>query len=127
MNKNWNEITEKGLPPVGKPLIVTIKDNLQGMPNQLRYPVYYVKDTMKNQYCWKWLYGDMAYDLLPEVSEVLAWQLMPEIFEQILMNRWIEYNPNPRSRRVGDCAIRACCKAINHAWNKVFDALVQIA
>lgn len=33
MNKNWNEITEKGLPPVGKPLIVTIKDNLQGMPN----------------------------------------------------------------------------------------------
>lgn len=77
---DWNEITEKGLPPAGQPLIVTIKDNLQGMPNQLRYPVYYVKDTMKNQYSWKWLYGDMAYDLLPEVSEVVAWQLMPETF-----------------------------------------------
>ena len=52
------------------------------MPNQLRYPVYYVKDTMKNQYCWKWFFGDMAYDLLPEVSEVIAWQLMPEAFDE---------------------------------------------
>lgn len=23
------------------------------------------------------------------------------------MNRWVEYNPNPRSGRVGDCAIIA--------------------
>lgn len=81
MLKDWNEIREKGLPPVGVPLIVTIKDNLQGMPNQLRYPVYYVKDTTKNKYCWKWLWGDLAYDLLPEVSEVIAWMEMPEIFE----------------------------------------------
>ena len=43
------------------------------------------------------------------------------------MDRWIEYNPNPRSRRVGYCAIRACCKATNRTWNEVFDALVQIA
>lgn len=80
--ENWNEISEKGLPPIGQPLIVTIKDNLQGMLNQLRYPVYYVKDTMKYQYCWKWLYGDMAYDLLPEVSEVIAWQLLPHIYTE---------------------------------------------
>lgn len=73
----WNVLNEKGLPPIGQPLIVTIKDNLQGMPNQLRYPVYYVKDTIKDQYCWKWLFGDIAYDLLPDVSEVIAWQLMP--------------------------------------------------
>ena len=73
---NWNSITEKGLPPIGKPLIVTIKDNLQGMPNQLRYPVYYVKDTMKDQYVWKWIYGDMVYDLTSEVSEVTAWQTL---------------------------------------------------
>lgn len=77
---DWNEIIEKGLPPIGTPLIVTIKDNLQGMPNQLRYPVYYMKDTMKNQCCWKWLFGDMAYDLLPEVSEFIAWQLMPNVY-----------------------------------------------
>lgn len=79
---DWNEIAEKGLPPIGRPLIVTVKDNLQGMPNQLRYPVYYVKDTTKDSYCWKWLFGDMAYDLLPEVSEVIAWQLMPKVYEE---------------------------------------------
>lgn len=44
--------------------------------------VYYVKDTMKDQYCWKWLWGDMAYDLLPEVSEVVAWQLFPCIYTE---------------------------------------------
>lgn len=33
----------------------------------------------------------------------------------------------PKDRRVGDCAIRACCKATNRTWNEVFDALVQIA
>lgn len=81
---DWNEITEKGLPPIGQPLIVTIKGNLQGMPNQLRYPVYYVEDTMKNQYSWKWLWGDMSYDLLPEVSEVVAWQTLPKVFESIV-------------------------------------------
>lgn len=77
----WNEIVEKGLPPIGQPLIVTIKDNLQGMPNQLRYPVYYVKDTQKEGYCWKWIYGDMIYDLISDVSEVIAWQLLPKPHE----------------------------------------------
>ena len=43
------------------------------------------------------------------------------------MDRWIKYNPNPKERRVGDCAIRACCKATGRTWNEVFDDLVQIA
>lgn len=43
------------------------------------------------------------------------------------MNRWIKYNPNPRSRRVGDCAIRACCKATNRSWNEVYNSLADIA
>lgn len=76
----WNKI-ENGLPPIGKPLIVTIKDNLQGVPNQLRYPVYYVKDTMKDQYAWKWIFGDMIYDLVSDVSEVIAWVEIPKIYE----------------------------------------------
>lgn len=78
----WKIISEHGLPPIGQPLIVTIKDNLQGMPNQLRYPVYYVKDNMKDQYCWKWIYGDMIYDLVPDVSEVITWQTLPNIYEE---------------------------------------------
>lgn len=42
-------------------------------------------------------------------------------------SRWIRYNPNPKGRRVGDCAIRACCKATGKTWNEVFDSLVNIA
>lgn len=43
------------------------------------------------------------------------------------MDKWIEYNPNPRSLRVGDCAIRACCKATGHSWDDVYDSLSAIA
>ena len=77
-HNGFNEISEKGLPPVGKPLIVTIKDNLQGRPNELRYPVYYEKDSMKGGYHWSWRYGDFAYELVPDVSEVIAWQPLPQ-------------------------------------------------
>ena len=45
----------------------------------------------------------------------------------VSMNRWIEYNPNPRSRRVGDCAIRACCKATGRTWDEVYWDLCDIA
>ena len=43
------------------------------------------------------------------------------------MNRWIPYNPNPLNRRVGDCAVRACCKASGRTWDEVFDSLAEIA
>ena len=33
---------------------------------------------------------------------------------------WIEYNPNPYARRVGDCVIRAICKATGKEWEAVF-------
>ena len=33
------------------------------------------------------------------------------------LNRWKPYNPNPvRNQRVGDCAIRAICKATGQDW-----------
>lgn len=43
------------------------------------------------------------------------------------MNRWVQYNPNPRERRVGDCAIRACCKATGRSWDEVYWDLSNIA
>lgn len=43
------------------------------------------------------------------------------------MNRWQPYNPNPSGKRVGDCAIRACCKATGLTWDEVFDGLAEIA
>lgn len=39
---------------------------------------------------------------------------------------WIEYNPNPCNRRVGDCVIRAIAKATDREWESVYiDLCVQ--
>lgn len=43
------------------------------------------------------------------------------------MNRWVEWNPNPKEKRVGDCSIRACCKATGKTWNEVFREMAEIA
>ena len=33
---------------------------------------------------------------------------------------YVQYNPNPRKRNVGDCVIRACAKALDMGWEKVY-------
>ena len=33
---------------------------------------------------------------------------------------WREFNPNPLSRRVGDCAVRAVSKALGVDWEEAF-------
>lgn len=33
---------------------------------------------------------------------------------------WVEYNPSPTGRRVGDCAVRAIAKALNLDWEQAF-------
>lgn len=33
---------------------------------------------------------------------------------------WIEYNPNPTGRRVGDCAVRAISMALNIDWETAY-------
>lgn len=33
---------------------------------------------------------------------------------------WIEYNPNPINRRVGDCSIRALTKALDVDWETAY-------
>lgn len=33
---------------------------------------------------------------------------------------WTEWNPNPLSRRVGDCAIRAVARALGVSWEEAF-------
>lgn len=78
---DWKYISS-GLPPVGTPLIVTVKDNLQAKPNELRYPVYYEKSKTGCGYRWSWRFGDFDYDLLPEVSEVIAWCEIPRPYDE---------------------------------------------
>ena len=36
---------------------------------------------------------------------------------------WVEYNPNPRRNRVGDCAIRAIVKATDQDWEMAYTGL----
>ena len=33
---------------------------------------------------------------------------------------WEYYNPNPRNARVGDCTIRAVCKATGQEWEETY-------
>ena len=37
---------------------------------------------------------------------------------------YYEYNPNPVSRRVGDCAVRAVAKALDTDWETAYTLLV---
>lgn len=40
---------------------------------------------------------------------------------------YVEYNPNPVGRRVGDCVVRAIAKALNMPWEPAFITLVMNA
>lgn len=33
---------------------------------------------------------------------------------------YVEYNPNPKSKRVGDCVVRAIAKALGMDWDDVY-------
>ena len=47
-----------------------------------------------------------------------------------LMNgnhRWKKYNPNPKSRNIGDCTLRSYCAAFNIGWDEAFDIASKIA
>lgn len=40
---------------------------------------------------------------------------------------WIEYNPNPKRKNVGDCTVRAVAKALNIGWLAAFMQIVTDA
>ena len=47
-----------------------------------------------------------------------------------LMNgnhRWRKYNPNPKSRNIGDCTLRSYCAAFDITWKEAFDIASKIA
>ena len=39
------------------------------------------------------------------------------------MSQFKLYNPNPNRNRVGDCTVRAICKATGKCWDAVYMAL----
>ena len=39
---------------------------------------------------------------------------------------WIKWNPHPSKRQIGDCVIRALCKALDQPWEKIYiDLMVE--
>lgn len=43
------------------------------------------------------------------------------------MAQWMEYNPNPKSKRVGDCTVRALCAVLDQDWYETFIGLALTA
>ena len=43
------------------------------------------------------------------------------------MSRWKRYNPNPVSRNVGDCAVRAVSAALGVDWETAFSMITENA
>lgn len=40
---------------------------------------------------------------------------------------FVFYNPNPLHKRVGDCSVRAICKALDQEWDTAFLSMTVIA
>lgn len=38
---------------------------------------------------------------------------------------WVEYNPNPTGRKVGDCAVRAIAKALSIDWETAYNLIAS--
>lgn len=38
---------------------------------------------------------------------------------------WINYNPNPAGRSVGDCAVRAVARALDTDWETAYDMISE--
>lgn len=73
----WTPI-EKGLPPIGTKLIVTIYDKIF-FKRKLVYPVYYIEKPFENGYGF--CVGNLDDFLNPEYSEVEAWMLVPTPYD----------------------------------------------
>lgn len=43
--------------------------------------------------------------------------------KRVDMTRYISYNPNPAHCNVGDCTVRAICKAMGKDWEQVYAGL----
>ena len=37
-----------------------------------------------------------------------------------MIGEWVEYNPNPHQKRVGDCVVRALSKATGKSWEETY-------
>lgn len=67
-----------GMPPVGSPLIVKTFSRID-LEEEIKYPVYYVKEPYENKYAWYFFPAcEGICKLLPEYSEVIEWATLIE-------------------------------------------------
>ena len=66
-------------PPLGRALMVTVKNHLCGGKRELRYPVTYMERYYEHGYSF---YMNGTEILLPDYSEVIAWKPLPEPWEE---------------------------------------------
>lgn len=66
-------------PPLGRALMVTVKNHLCGGKMELRYPVTYMGRYYEKGYSF---YMNGTEILLPDYSEVAAWMPLPEPWEE---------------------------------------------
>lgn len=76
--EEWISIDDR-LPTLGTWNIVTIKNHLKGGRRELRYPVTYMEKIYDVGYGF---YKNGVDILLPEYSEVIAWQPLPEPWKE---------------------------------------------
>ena len=74
----WIPVSER-LPALGTWNIVTIKDHLRNGRRALRYPVIYMEKMYDTGYGF---YENGTDILLPEYSEIIAWQPLPESYRE---------------------------------------------
>lgn len=72
--QEWKTIKDDGLPPIGRALIVTITNHLEGGRRELRYPVTYMEKYYEPGYAF---YMNAVDILLQDYSEVVAWMPLP--------------------------------------------------
>lgn len=73
----WISIDDR-LPTLGTWNIVTIKNHIMGGKKELRYPVIYMEKMYDVGYGF---YENGTDILMPEYSEITAWQPLPEPWE----------------------------------------------
>lgn len=74
----WIPVSER-LPALGTWSIVTIKDHLRNGRRALRYPVIYMEKMYDTGYGF---YENGTDILLPEYSETIAWQPLPDLYRE---------------------------------------------
>lgn len=79
----WISIKD-GKPPLGRALMVTVKNHLCGGKMELRYPVTYMERYYEQGYSF---YVNGTEILLPDYSEVIAWKPLPEPCKEDLDDR----------------------------------------